>query len=67
MNPRTLNVFYRLITRWFLSSHIQDAAFKYGATTARMAEKIKAAYDRWMDHPGAFAAIAFGQAVAVKP
>ena len=65
--PEELDFFYGLVTRWFLAPEITGAAIKYGAATARTAESIRAAYEAWREHPGAFAAIAFGQAVAVKP
>ena len=53
--------------QWFLSHDMTDAALKYGASTEAIIENIRAAYDRWRDHPGAVCALAFGEAVASKP
>ena len=58
---------YGLANDWFLSPEITEAAIKYGAATEDLCNAIRVAYDRWMDHPDAFVAIAYGEAVANKP
>ena len=57
----------RVANKWFLSPEIVEAAIKYGASTQELCDAIRDAYDRWKDHPGAFAALAFGEVVANKP
>ena len=57
---------YRLAKRWFLSHEITGAAIKYGAATQRLREDLQIALEKWKEHPGAFAAIAYGEVIATK-
>ena len=57
----------RIADQWFLSPEITEAAIKYGASTERLVKDIREAYEKWKVHPGAFAAIAYGEAIANKP
>ena len=65
--PADVAFIYEFANKWFLSPEIMDAAIKYGAGTEELYNAIRNAYDRWKDHPGAFAALAFGEIVANKP
>ena len=58
---------HRLADRWFLSQEITEAAIKYGAATRQMCDEMRIAFDKWRDHPGAFAGIAYGEVIANKP
>lgn len=50
-----------------MSPEITESAIGYGVATKKLCEDISIAYDRWKDHPGAFAAVAHGEAIAFKP
>ena len=65
--PEEVALIYGIVEQWLLSPEIAEAAIKYGAATQQMCDDIRAAYDKWLEHPGAFAAIAYGEAVANKP
>ena len=65
--PADMAFIYEFANKWFLSPEIVEAAIKYGASTRELCDTIRNAYDRWRDHPGAFVALAFGEAVAGKP
>ena len=65
--PEEVVFAHRLANQWLLSPEIMEAAIKYGAATEKLRHDIRIAYDKWVGHPGAFAAIAYGEAVANKP
>ena len=65
--PEDIEFIYNRILSWFLSPEITEAAIKYGASTEKLCEDIRAAYEKWREHPGAFLAVAYGEAVANKP
>ncbi len=52
---------------WLLLSEVTAAAIKYGAWTEELSTQARAIADKWIEHPGAFAATAYGEAIAVKP
>ena len=58
---------YNVASQWFLADEIMDAAIKYGAATEELRDRIRDAYARWREHPGAFCALAYGTAIARKP
>ncbi len=62
-----INTFYHLIKEWFLSPEITEAAKKYGAGSESIFKQVDTEMDNWRKHPGAVAAIAYGQAIAVRP
>ena len=64
---KQIDHFHKLLKRWFLSAAVTDRAKLYGAATDSLFSTIEEAVDQWRDHPGAWAAIAFGEAVAVRP
>ncbi|MCY4107853.1 MAG: methyltransferase domain-containing protein [Chloroflexi bacterium] len=65
--PEDIAFIYGLANQWFLSPEITEAAIKYGASTEELCNDIRASYDKWKRHPGAFCAIAYGEAIADKP
>ena len=65
--PSDVAFIYAFANQWFLSPEITEAAIKYGASTRELCDRIRAAYDRWREHPGALCLLAFGEAVANKP
>ena len=62
-----IEAFYDMVTHWFLSMDISEAAKKYGAATDSLLAEIGIASDQWKSNPGALAALAFGEAVAIRP
>ncbi|MDE0231447.1 MAG: methyltransferase domain-containing protein [bacterium] len=65
--PEEVELIHEVANRWFLSPEITEAAIKYGAATEKLCDDIRVAYGKWRGHPGAFAGIAYGEAVANKP
>ena len=65
--PEDVAFIHRFIHRWLLAPEMTETALKYGAGTEEQFRLISEGYDRWKDHPGALLAIAFGEALAVKP
>ena len=65
--PADIAFIYEVASNWFLAPELTDAAFKYGASTPELCDRIRDAYDSWKDHPGATCGIAYGEAVAAKP
>ena len=66
-SPEAIASIYRLISQWLLSPEIAEAAIKYGAASKSLVNDLRAAYDRWKDHPGALFAFAYGEAIGRKP
>ena len=58
---------HRMARAWLLSGEIAQAAISYGAATERGCARIAEAYDRWLRHPGAWMAQAYGEATGYKP
>lgn len=65
--PEDVAFIHDIADTWFLSDEMREMAIGFGASTDDLAGDIERAYDRWKDHPGAVCALAFGEAVAVKP
>ena len=65
--PEEIAFIYGIVEQWFLSPEITEAAIKYGAATQKLCDDIRAAYAQWQEHPGAFTAVAYGEAIANKP
>ena len=65
--PVDVDFVHQMANKWFLSPEIMEAAIKYGAATEKLCNDIRTAYEKWKEHPGAFAALAFGEAVANTP
>ncbi len=66
-SPEDVDFAYNLITQWFLSPEITEAAIQYGAATRQVCDEIRVAAEKWRAHPGAIIGVAFGEAVAGKP
>ena len=65
--PEDIAFIYAFANKWFLAPEITEAAIKYGASTQKLCNDIRIAYDKWKDHPGAFCALAHGEIIARKP
>ena len=65
-SPEDVGFIHELVHRWLLAPEMVETALNYGAGTEELFNLLGAGYDRWRDHPGAFCALAFGEAVAVK-
>ena len=65
--PDDIDYIHAIALRWFLSPEIVEAAIKYGASTQKLCDDIRVAYDRWKDHPGALVGVAYGEVLANKP
>ena len=63
---RELEQFFQLVKGWFLSPEIAGPAQQYGVGEASELRQLSEQLEIWRATPGAFAAIAFGQAVAAK-
>lgn len=58
--------FHRLVAGWFRSSEIMQPVLQYQAGSLRELKQLDEALVSWRRTPGAYAAIAFGQATARK-
>ena len=56
-----------VIENWFLSADVRASATTYGVTTQQQLDNLEQALKRWMRHPGAFGAVAYGEVIARKP
>ena len=66
-SPREVESVHGLISQWFLSPEITEAAKKYGASSEELINELKVAYDRWSEDPAALFNIAYGEVIASKP
>ena len=66
-SPEEIAFMHSVIDRWFLSQDVMEAAVKYGASTEGLVNDLRVAFNRWKDHPAAFFAFAYGEAIARKP
>ena len=55
------------IDDWFYSPRVIEAAVQFGLASREQFDRWRMSLDEWRDHPGAFGAFAFGEAIAVKP
>jgi SAM-dependent methyltransferase len=55
------------IDDWFYSPRVIEAAVQFGLASREQFAQWRQSLDDWRDHPGAFGAFAFGEAVATKP
>lgn len=58
---------HRMAKSWLLSEEISQDAISYGAIRPLDRTRIAEAYDRWLQHPGAWMAQAYGEAMGRKP
>ena len=57
----------RVIEGWFLSADVRASATAYGVATQQHLDNLEHALKRWMSHPSAFGAVAYGEVIARKP
>ena len=58
---------HKFICDWFFSPQVTAVITNYGLATEEKLAEWRAAIDAWKDMAGAFGALAFGEAVAMKP
>ena len=59
--------FHAFVNTWFLSDEVIGPATQFGLATKEQFDGWSRDMDLWDGHPGAIAAIAFGEAVGFKP
>ncbi len=59
--------FFNLVEGWFTAPDMTEAATSYGAATQDEFARLSKAMAAWKDQPGAYAAIAYGRVVGVRP
>lgn len=57
----------RVIENWFFSADVRASATAYGVATQQHLDNLEQALKRWIGHPGAFGAVAYGEGIARKP
>ncbi len=62
-----IGYFSRVIENWFFSADVRSSATAYGVATQQQLDNLEQALKRWMSHPGAFGAVAYGESIAYKP
>ena len=65
--PDEIEFAYNYVTTRLLSPNIVDAGIKYGAATPEMFHRVISAFGEWRHFPHASIAVAFGEALAIKP
>ena len=65
--PEEVEFIHKFVQRWLLSPELTETVLSYGAGTEELFRLLEEGYDRWKEHPGAVCAVAFGEALAVKP
>ena len=65
--PERLKLMYDLGNQWYFSPDVAGPATQYGVVTSAMMDEIRQARDIWYRSPGALAAFAYGEALAVRP
>ena len=62
-----IQAIHRMVKSWLLSEEIAQPAITYGAASQQICRDIAEAFDRWLEHPGAWMAQAYGEAMGRKP
>ena len=65
--PADVAFLHAFIGDWFFSTDVIAAATNHGIATQEQFDLWRAEHDEWKDHVGAVGALAFGEAIAVKP
>ena len=52
---------------WDFSPAVIESAMNHGLATQEQLDEWRRSFDEWKDHPGAFAALAWGEAIGRKP
>ena len=58
---------HEFVSGWFFSPDIVEKIAKFGLASAEQVEEARGLLDAWKNHSGAFAAIAWGEALGRKP
>jgi len=59
-------ILYAFLLGWFFSSSVMETCISNGLATQEQYDCWRHAIDEWKDHPGAFAAVAWGEAIGRK-
>ena len=59
--------FHGFVLGWFFSPTVTEAVKDHGLATQEQLDEWRRSLDEWRDHPGAFAAVSWGQAIGRKP
>ena len=62
-----VTLFHGLAVGWFLSPAMIEEVTNHGLATQEQFDDWRRSLDKWKDHPGAFAAQAWGEAIGRKP
>ncbi len=65
--PEDVAFLHAFIGDWFYSADVIAAATKYGLATQEQFDQWLLEHNEWRNHVGAVGALAFGEAIAVKP
>ena len=65
--PEEIELIYGLISKWFFSDEIMEAAIKYSASSEEKFDRMRNSYDKWRVEPGAYFVVAFGEVIGVNP
>ncbi len=66
-SPEDVAFFHAFVNQWFLSDEVMGPAVQFGLATKEQFDQWRSDLDTWDGHPGAIAAIAFGEAIGFKP
>ncbi len=66
-SPDEVDFLHGFISDWFFSPQVIGALIHFGLASQERIDLWKQLLDEWRDNPGASGAIAFGEAIAVKP
>ena len=64
--PADIEFLHEFINDWFLSPEIIGAAIEYGLASQQQFDDWQLTLNRWKSTPSAFAALAWGEAIAHK-
>ena len=62
-----IHFFHGFAAGWFFSPDVVEVITKHGLASPEQIDAWRLALDGWRDHPGAFAAIGWGEVLARKP
>lgn len=65
--PGGIDFMHDFVSGWFFSPDIVEKVTKFGLASTEEIEESRGLLDQWRQHPGAFAAIAWGEALGRKP
>ncbi len=66
-SPEDVAFIHGFIMDWFFMPRVIEAATAYGLATKEQFEEWRVALEEWKGHAGAVGAIAFGEAIGMKP